>query len=517
MGIVESDIQKQIAKLSKQLESAKLAQRDATLKSSRESAALKRLIITLAGEYRTESDETEQQLTALRVELENNSDLSKVMARLAIVEHVLRQDAQHYHQKKNHFDETVQQSGEFLQRFPILPRNLKQDLRALMTRPHYSSGHIVATATRLLQIYESGLKACVHKKGVPQTHPDFDTGLLKQLNQELQTLITQIDFAGDAGEMLADIRAKLMLGCSGEELLRVTLSVLKLVLDGTDYERRTSETFLTQVNESLTSIETSTKNSLEQARTSATQSEELNQELQDTIGKAKKLTISLEDGAKKVMTPTVQQLANLADRFVQSSQREQHLIEQLQFAESQLAALSDVTQDYRRRLDDQQQRAKKDPLTQLYNHSAIIDIVAVEYQKWIRSQSSIHLALLDINRFKEINDSFGFTAGDKALTIIARTVKDEVGHIGEVGRFTGEKFLILIRNQNHKQCRTILESIRTSIAALPFRFKTQDIRISASIACTQFHESHSSEESIERLAQEISAIKKQGSNDIHWL
>jgi diguanylate cyclase (GGDEF)-like protein len=168
-------------------------------------------------------------------------------------------------------------------------------------------------------------------------------------------------------------------------------------------------------------------------------------------------------------------------------------------------------------LDDQQQRAKKDPLTQLYNHSAIIDIVAVEYQKWIRSQSSIHLALLDINRFKEINDSFGFTAGDKALTIIARTVKDEVGHIGEVGRFTGEKFLILIRNQNHKQCRTILESIRTSIAALPFRFKTQDIRISASIACTQFHESHSSEESIERLAQEISAIKKQGSNDIHWL
>jgi diguanylate cyclase (GGDEF)-like protein len=517
MGIVESDIQEQIAKLSKQLESTKLAQRDATLKSSRESAALKRLIITLASEYRAESDETEQQLNALRVELENNTDLSKVMARLAIVEHVLRQDAQNYQQKKNHFDASVQQSGEFLQRFPILPRNLKQDLRELMTRPHYSSGHIVTTASRLLQIYESGLKACVHRKGVPQTHPDFDSGLLKQLNQDLQTLITQIDFAGDAGEMLADIRAKLMLGCSGEELLRITLSVLKLVLDGTDYERRTSESFLTQVNESLGSIETSTKNSLEQARANTTQRDELNQELQETVSKTKKIAATLTEEAQKTLQPPMLALSNLADRFVQSNQREQHLMDQLQYAESQLAALSDVTQDYRRRLEDQQMRAKKDPLTKLYNHSAIIDIVAIEYQKWIRAQNSVHIALLDINRFKEINDSFGFTAGDKALTIIARTINDEIGTVGEVGRFTGEKFLLLIRNQNHNQCRKILDSIRDAIGALPFRFKTQDIRISASVACTQFQESLSSEESIESLAQEISTIKKQGSTEIHWI
>lgn len=517
MGIVESDIQEQLSQLTKQLESSKLAQRDAALKSSREITALKRLLVTLTSEFRSESEEAEAQLLALRSELELHNDVSKIAARLAIVERVVRQDTQSFQHKKNHFDATVQQSGEFLQRFPILPRNLKQDLRELMTRPHYSNGNIIATAARLLQIYESGLKACVHKKGVPDAHPDFDSGLLQQLNGELQTLITQLDFAGDAGDMLADIRAKLMLGCSGEELLRITLSVLKLVLDGTDYERKSSESFLTQVNESLGSIQAATKSSIQHADSASSQRNELNQELQETVVTTHKVVKTLDQDCHKALHQPLAELKNLADRFVQSNQREHHLKEQLQYTQTQLEALNEVTQDYRRRLEEQQQRAKKDPLTQLYNHSAILELVDIDYQKWIRAQNPMHLALLDINKFRDINDSFGYTAGDKALTIIARSIKEELAHAGEVGRFAGEKFLLVIRNQDDNQCRQLLEKIRTAIANLPFRFKTQDIRVQASLACGQFKESLTPEESIEMLSREIKTIKRQGSNSIHWI
>lgn len=95
----------------------------------------------------------------------------------------------------------------------------------------------------------------------------------------------------------------------------------------------------------------------------------------------------------------------------------------MRYSKDQMEALSDLAQDYRRRLEDQALRAQLDPLTKVYNRSSFTERLEHEYRRWIRTQHNLRVVLFDIDKFKSINDSFGYTAGDKALSIIARTIK----------------------------------------------------------------------------------------------
>ncbi|MCV5233354.1 hypothetical protein OFC56_39940, partial [Escherichia coli] len=71
------------------------------------------------------------------------------------------------------------------------------------------------------------------------------------LASDLQHTITELDFEGETGDRLLDIRAKLLLGVSAESLIELTLSTLKLVVEATKFEREASSQFLDQLNTSL--------------------------------------------------------------------------------------------------------------------------------------------------------------------------------------------------------------------------------------------------------------------------
>lgn len=59
-----------------------------------------------------------------------------------------------------------------------------------------------------------------------------------------------------------------------------------------------------------------------------------------------------------------------------------------------------MTQDYRRRLEDQAQRMLLDPLTKVYNRAAFGDRLELEYRRWIRAQHSLRVVILDVDGFK---------------------------------------------------------------------------------------------------------------------
>lgn len=126
---------------------------------------------------------------------------------------------------------------------------------------------------------------------------------------------------------------------------------------------------------------------------------------------------------KLKMAPLLREMSSLSERLLLAEQREQALLERMRYSKDQMEALSDLAQDYRRRLEDQALRAQLDPLTKVYNRSSFTERLEHEYRRWIRTQHNLRVVLFDIDKFKSINDSFGYTAGDKALSIIARTIK----------------------------------------------------------------------------------------------
>ena len=86
----------------------------------------------------------------------------------------------------------------------------------------------------------------------------------------------------------------------------------------------------------------------------------------------------------------------------------------------------------------------------------------LEYRRWIRAQHSLRVVLLDIDNFKAINDSFGYTAGDKALKIIARTITKEAGTTDTVARFSGEEFVLLLPEQTDEYCHQVIQNIQSA-------------------------------------------------------
>ncbi|MCG9598071.1 GGDEF domain-containing protein [Vibrio sp. Isolate25] len=520
MGVLEQDIQSQLHNLKSQLEQVRLTQRDTSFKFKREQKVLKRIIASLSDACRSEDPRLKSGLTELRQAIEQQKDVSALIPKLAVLERLLKQQSVAMEKQTEHLDSQIKHSGETLLRVTGLPAKVKRDLRDLLSYSNGVERPKADSAMKLLAIYERSLKIITSNPdtAINQITNSADKELLLRLSEELQHVITELDFEGESGDLLSDIRAKLLLGVNTHVLIELTLQVLKLVIDGTKYERKTSEQFLEQVNASLSSTLKSSSQNVDQSQTYFEHRQEMNSELDDLVSetKAKVDDASSLDSLQTQLNPLLAKLSSLSERLHHAEQREQALIDRMSYGKNQLEALFEVTQDYRRRLEDQAQRILLDPLTKVYNRTAFNDRLELEYRRWIRSQNNLRIILLDIDGFKAINDSFGYTAGDKALKIIARTIKKELSDTDTVARFSGEEFIVLMPDGSDNDCFSTIQNIQNKVAKLPFKFREQNLVITMSASSTGFKESDTPEEVLERLNRVLNEAKTIGPSQLVW-
>ena len=520
MGVIEQDLQSQLHNLKSQLEQVRLTQRDTSFKFNREQKVLQRVISSLSSAYKCENPRLQAGLMELKQAIEQQQDVSSLIPKLAVLERLLKQQGLAMEQQTEHLDSQIKHSGETLLRLTGLPPKIKRDLRDLLS---YSDGlkHPRAEqALRLLNLYERSVK-------IITTNPDYsvnqiaassDRELLLRLSEELQHLITELDFEGESGELLTDIRAKLLIGVNSHVLLELTLQTLKLVIEGTHYERKTSEQFLEQINSSLSSSLKSSQQNSQQSQSYFAHRQEMNTELSVLVTDTQSKVSNAEslDSLKEQVNPLLAQLNSLTERLKHAEQREQALIERMDYGKNQLEALYEVTQDYRRRLEDQAQRMLLDPLTKVYNRAAFGDRLELEYRRWIRAQHSLRVVILDVDGFKAINDSFGYAAGDKALKIIARTIKKEIRDTDTVARFSGEEFVLLLPELSDSNAFNMIQAIQNQVSKLPFKFRDRNLTITLSAASTAFKDSDTPEEILERLNLCLNEAKTLGKNQLVW-
>ncbi|UJQ39877.1 GGDEF domain-containing protein [Vibrio anguillarum] len=503
MGALEQDIQTQLQQLKTQLEQVRLTHRDTSFKFKREHTVLKRIVASLSLACQGNDHQLNINLSDLREALEQQKDVSTLIPRLAVLERMLKQQTLVMEKENSHLDSQIKHCGETLLRVAGLPAKLKRDLRDLLS---FSEAQPKAEqAIQLLGIYERAIKIITANPNtaISELHV-ADRELLTKLSDELQHLITELDFEGESGELLVDIRAKLLIGVSTSTLLELTLEILKLVIDGTNSERKTSEKFLEQVNSSLTKHIKSSTHNADQSQSYFEHRQEMNAELAALITQSQTLikdSVAIDD-LKLSVSPILCEMASLSER--------------LNYGKNQMEALFELTQDYRRRLEDQSQRLLLDPLTKVYNRTAFNDHLELEYRRWIRAQHTFRIVIFDIDKFKTINDSFGYTAGDKALKIIARTISKEASDTDTVARFSGEEFIILLPDQEDNHCFKVVKNIQRHVSRLPFKFRDKSITITLSAASTCFKDSDTPEEVLERLRRSLLEAKSFGPNQVVW-
>lgn len=106
----------------------------------------------------------------------------------------------------------------------------------------------------------------------------------------------------------------------------------------------------------------------------------------------------------------------------------------------------------------------RDPLTGLYNRRHLFEILGTLGEKAGRGEESFSLAILDIDHFKSINDTYGHVAGDLVLKELAQTLSGSIRRYDTLGRFGGEEFLIVFTGtplvKAHKMMERILARVR---------------------------------------------------------
>jgi diguanylate cyclase (GGDEF)-like protein len=126
-------------------------------------------------------------------------------------------------------------------------------------------------------------------------------------------------------------------------------------------------------------------------------------------------------------------------------------------------------------------QAMHDGLTGLLNHAAVLEALENELSRARRENQPLSLAICDLDRFKQINDSYGHPAGDLVLQEAARRLKAAVRCYDPVARYGGEEFLVVLAGCDGESARIQAERIREAIAAEPFEAGGASVLVTCSI------------------------------------
>ena len=129
-----------------------------------------------------------------------------------------------------------------------------------------------------------------------------------------------------------------------------------------------------------------------------------------------------------------------------------------------------------------------DGLTGVLNRKALDERLGAEVAFASRHGTPLSVAMIDLDHFKEINDSHGHQAGDSVLRAVAQIVNQAVRVEDVVGRYGGEEFCIIVRGAEAQAARAVADRLRAAIEQTPIGHDGSHIRVTASAGVTDLNE-----------------------------
>ncbi len=161
-----------------------------------------------------------------------------------------------------------------------------------------------------------------------------------------------------------------------------------------------------------------------------------------------------------------------------------------------------------------QQLAAIDPLTGIYNRRFGLSRLHEEYVRAVKQNGSIGLLMIDADYFKEINDTYGHTVGDRVLQSIATTARRQLRDGDIIARLGGDEFMAVLLGANKTDTLAIAESIRRSIEEKRMKWGDQEIKVTVSIGAVSLSENIDLDEEklIEAADAALYQVKESGRN-----
>ena len=159
-----------------------------------------------------------------------------------------------------------------------------------------------------------------------------------------------------------------------------------------------------------------------------------------------------------------------------------------------------------------------DPLTQSYTRRALDYLIEKEISRSARTGSPLSVLMIDVDRFKFINDSYGHAAGDRVLMHVARTIAAWLREQDFIGRYGGDEFLVVLPDATGEDAVKIAERMRSVVEQTKIVIVHTSLAITLSIGVTELDHAFPEEQSlIGRADSALYGSKHRGGNCVQYV
>ena len=183
--------------------------------------------------------------------------------------------------------------------------------------------------------------------------------------------------------------------------------------------------------------------------------------------------------------------------------------------EAKVRHLESRLHDANSQLSSMTERAYHDLFLEgVYNRFAFNEKLRQELLRFGRYQHAVSLILFDMDRFKQMNDTYGHQAGDHALHTVVARVKPALREPDIFARFGGDEFALILPNTSLHGAVMVAERLRVGVCSSSFLYEGQELQISLSIGVAAAHAGDSVETLLERTDQALYLAKERGRNQV---
>ncbi len=477
--------------------------------------------------------ELDNRLAELRALLSKSAPISDIENKIVEISKLLQRHTITNEQNITKVHQQFNNTGKNLQKINGLPSDLRLKLRGLLKETEATKDSLplyIPLLTQLLELYDLSLKS---KSDIPkggllganqETQANTDESKNNEVNaaliEKISTSLSKLKLTTKHTKKLFSIHEKLTKDASKSDTLQHFIDIFDVIVDDLQCERESAKKFLATLSDTLTTVRSSVKKTLSTCQASQTQNDSLNKKLQSqlldmtsTIKKPMHLEEMREDISSKlqIIASTLEQKS----KFEQQNQ--QTLTCQLDEMSKKVEKLEVQSQEFEHKLAVQQRKSMQDALTKLSNRAAFDDHFTKAMVRFHHQPYELALVVIDIDDFKKINDTYGHSAGDKTLQVIATTIQKKVSDDTFVARYGGEEFVLIYTNINKLAVEKELNVLEKNIARLPFKFKNNKVSITLSMGVTHIKADDNIHIAFERADKAMYKAKAQGKNRVIYL
>jgi diguanylate cyclase (GGDEF)-like protein len=159
--------------------------------------------------------------------------------------------------------------------------------------------------------------------------------------------------------------------------------------------------------------------------------------------------------------------------------------------------------------------AEMDSLTSVFNRRAFLTLLDKALSQARRTESELHVLVIDLDHFKRINDTWGHKCGDDVLRHFVGLAASCLRMEDVMGRLGGEEFAIVLPSANAAGAAAVAERLRALVASQPAMTEHGPITLTVSVGVTQCAVDESSETALQRADQAMYRAKELGRNQVH--